>query len=165
MSTVSWKPADSPTLTTSLIVDGAKEAIAWYVSELGAVVQEQMLDDAGDKVLHSGLRLGESCLFVSDPSAAMNCLANADSTRLYLYVPDVDAAYKHITAAGAKSVTPPKDEFWGDRSARIIDPFGVHWTIGTHIKDMTPAEIHQAAKAWMGKQKTECEGYKAKDEL
>jgi len=164
MSSVSWKPAEQPTMITSLLVEGAKDAIAWYVSELGGVVHDQMMDESGQRVLHSGVRFGDSALFVSDPSEAMNYPSNAASTRLYLYVPDVDAVFKRVTAKGAKVVNAPKDEFWGDRSARIVDPFGVHWALNTHIKDVSPDEMQKAAKDWASKNKEECQNSKAKDE-
>jgi uncharacterized glyoxalase superfamily protein PhnB len=63
-----------------------------------------------------------------------------------LYVPDVDAAFKKATAAGAKAVAPPADMFWGDRYGKLRDPFGHEWSIAHHIRDVSPAEIAEAAR-------------------
>jgi uncharacterized glyoxalase superfamily protein PhnB len=157
MSTVQWKPADRPALITSLIVDGAKAALDWYQSAMGATLHDRSLDDSGDKVLHSTLTFGEdhsaSMIFVNDPFPGGGYAANSGTATFYLYVKDVDSMYERVTAAGAKGVCPPKDEFWGDRSSHVIDPFGVRWAINTHVKDLTGDEVKAAAKEWMDKHK------------
>ena len=65
-----------------------------------------------------------------------------------IYVPDCDATYERALAAGATSKEPPKDQFYGDRSARIVDPFGNQWNIATHIEDVSAEEMDRRIKAW-----------------
>jgi uncharacterized glyoxalase superfamily protein PhnB len=70
------------------------------------------------------------------------------SISLFVYVPDVDAAFKRAIAAGAIETMPVMDMFWGDRCGNLTDPFGYTWMIGTHVRDMTPEEIQEGAKAF-----------------
>ena len=67
---------------------------------------------------------------------------------VFAYFPDVDVVFKRAVAAGGKPVMPPADMFWGDRMAKVIDPFGHVWSIATHTRDMTDAEIKKAGKAF-----------------
>ena len=67
---------------------------------------------------------------------------------MWLYVPDTDAAFKRAVDAGAKPLMPPADMFWGDRFAKVIDPFGHHWGIATHKEDLTPAQMDVRRKEW-----------------
>ncbi len=67
--------------------------------------------------------------------------ASASTSAFYVYVSDVDSMYKRATGAGAKSVSPPTDQFWGDRMATVSDPFGNTWSIATHKEDPTPEEM------------------------
>jgi PhnB protein len=69
---------------------------------------------------------------------------------LHLYVPDVDATYQQAVGAGAKSLMgPPKDMFWGDRFAHLVDPYGHHWGLATHKEDVPEAEMRKRGQAWM----------------
>jgi PhnB protein len=65
-----------------------------------------------------------------------------------IYVPDVDAAFTQAVAAGATSISPPTDQFWGDRSARILDPFGHKWSLATHLEEISDEEIAERAKGF-----------------
>ena len=85
-------------------------------------------------VHHAEVRIGNSVIEISEARAAYQPLASM----FYLYVPDVDAVYRHALAAGASSISEPADQPYGDRSAGVRDPFGHQWYIATHIKDVTP---------------------------
>jgi len=69
-----------------------------------------------------------------------------------LYVENVDTIFKQALAAGAKEERPVKDQFYGDRSGTLIDPFGHKWTVATHKEDLSPDEIRQRGEAWMKQQ-------------
>ena len=68
------------------------------------------------------------------------------SVSLHLYIPDADAFFEKAIKAGAEVVMPLGDAFWGDRYGQLKDPFGHIWSVATHIKDLTPEEIAEAAK-------------------
>jgi uncharacterized glyoxalase superfamily protein PhnB len=70
---------------------------------------------------------------------------------LYLYVPNVDTSYQRALKAGAASVMEPADQFYGDRSGGVKDPFGNSWFIGTHIEDISPAELKKRAAEFVKK--------------
>jgi PhnB protein len=74
---------------------------------------------------------------------------------LYVYLPDVDSAYKQAVAAGAKSDMAPVDMFWGDRYAKVTDPFGHFWGLATHTKDVTAEEMEKGAQAMWSQMKTQ----------
>ncbi len=69
----------------------------------------------------------------------------------YIYLENVDEAYKKATQAGARSKMAVDDMFWGDRVGTVHDPFGYGWSLATHVKDMTAKEIEEAAKAAFSK--------------
>ena len=69
---------------------------------------------------------------------------------LFLYVPDCDAVFARAVAAGATVAMPVSNQFWGDRTGTVVDPFGLKWMIGTHVEDLTLEEIAARAKEFMG---------------
>jgi PhnB protein len=71
------------------------------------------------------------------------------SQSLYLYVQDVDSTYAKAVAEGCKAAMPLADMFWGDRFGKVIDPFGHHWNLATHIEDVAPEEMERRSKEWM----------------
>jgi uncharacterized glyoxalase superfamily protein PhnB len=75
---------------------------------------------------------------------------NGSPVTIHLYVEDVDAFVKRAVDAGARITMPVADQFWGDRYGRLEDPFGHHWSIGTHVRDVTPAEMQQAMQKMAG---------------
>jgi uncharacterized glyoxalase superfamily protein PhnB len=135
-------PAGYHTITPTLAIDGAEHAIAFYAKAFGAEVVDSALDPSGKKIWHASLRIGDSMIFVNDVFPEMG----GEPTRgsLWLYVTDCDAWIKRAVEAGAKPGMPPMDMFWGDRVGQVTDPFGLKWTIATHVKDMTPEEQAKA---------------------
>jgi uncharacterized glyoxalase superfamily protein PhnB len=98
---------------------------------------------ADGTVHHAEVKIGDSIVMMGEPAEP----AKARPSSLYLYVPDVDAAYKAALAAGAKSLMEPADQFYGDRSGGVEDPSGNHWYVATHVADISPEEMQKRAKA------------------
>jgi uncharacterized glyoxalase superfamily protein PhnB len=135
-------PAGYHTITAQLSIDGAAKAIDFYKKAFGAEELDRAPDPSGQKVWHAAIKIGDSMLFVNDVFPDMG--GSPSHSSLWLYVPDTDAAFKRAVDAGAKATMPPADMFWGDRMGQVADPFGQKWTIATHVKDMTPAEMKSA---------------------
>ncbi len=132
------------TLTPHLICAGASDAIAFYEKAFGAVPMNR-LDGPDGKVMNAALRIGDSVVMVVDEVAEWKCFGpktlNGSPVTLHLYVPDADASFQRAVAAGATPTMPPTDMFWGDRYGMVQDPFGHNWSIATHQRDLTDAQI------------------------
>jgi len=137
------------TATLALIVDDANRALEFYTQALGA--KERMRSAGpGGKITHAEFQLGDSVVMLADAMPEMGTRSpkqfGGSPAGLWLYVPDVDALYRRAIAAGATSIAEPTDMFWGDRHARIRDPFGHEWSIATHTEDVSPAEMEKRAR-------------------
>ena len=150
-------PAAYGSLTPHLIVSPAADAVAFYVKAFGARPR-MMMDGPGGLIMHGELKIGDSMLMLADEQPPMGPGAQTNKTpknlggtsaTLMLYVKDVDAVYARALEAGATSVMPPSDMFWGDRYGQVEDPFGHLWSIATHVKDLTPSQMKKAAMAAM----------------
>lgn len=133
-------------LTPYMGIDKAGEAIEFYKKAFGAT-QVMRLDMPDGRVGHAELRIGDSSLMLGTPCDQM-ALRNPDehtSIGLHLYVEDVDAQFQRAVDAGATVVSEPKDQFYGDRSASVKDPFGHLWFLVTHKEDLTEEQIRQRA--------------------
>lgn len=131
-------------ITPYLVVRGAAEAIAFYERAFGA--SELMRVGSPDgKIGHAELQIGDSRIMMADEHPEMNVLApqspGSSGVGICLYVPNVDEVVQRAMDAGAKVERPLADQFYGDRSATLTDPFGHNWTIATHIEDVSPDEI------------------------
>lgn len=144
-------PEGMHSITPQLTVDGAAEAIAFYAKAFGAEELHRAPDPSGRKIWHSMLRIGDSVVFVNDVFPEMGGPAN--KTRLWLYSADVDAAYKRAVGAGGISKMAPEDMFWGDRIAQVDDKWGNSWSLATHVKDLSPAEMKKAQDEMIAKMK------------
>lgn len=143
-------PKGFHTVTPSLIVRNAAEAIEFYKKALGAEELMRMTGPDG-KIGHAELKIGDSIIFLSDEFPNMGVAKSPQTLggctgTLNLYVPDVDSTFQKAVSAGGKTTMPVADMFWGDRYGTFIDPFGHHWGLGTHKEDLTPKEIDQRAK-------------------
>jgi uncharacterized glyoxalase superfamily protein PhnB len=136
------------TVTPYLIVDGAENTINFMQNALGAKHDHEPTKRPDGKIMHATLKVGNSMVMVSDSSEH----AKASPVMLYLYVPDVDAAYQKALKAGATSVMEPADQFYGDRSGGVKDTAGNSWFFGTHIEDVAPAELQKRAAEFFKKQ-------------
>jgi PhnB protein len=140
------------TATPSLTIRGAAAAIDFYQRAFGATESYRMADPNG-KVMHAEIKIGDSIIMLSDEFPDWGALSpqtiGGSASSLMLYVPDVDAVTKQAAAAGATVGCPPTDQFWGDRSSMLKDPFGHRWSIATHVEDVPPSELQERMKAWM----------------
>ncbi len=137
------------TITPALTIRDAVRAIEFYKKAFNAQ-QLERLDGPDGKVMHAGLQIGNSRFMIGEESVQSNCPSpvalNGTPTALYLYVEDVDAAFKQAVNAGAKVEMPVADMFWGDRAGQLSDPFGHRWWLATHTQDLTPEQIKQGAQ-------------------
>ena len=133
-------PEGYHSVTPYLVVDGAAAAIDWYRRAIGAT--EIMRMPMGDRIGHAEIRIGDSVVMLSDEWPDMNLLGpktrGGVTASLMVYVPDVDAAFARAIDAGASEERAVADQFYGDRSGTLVDPFGHRWMISTHIEDVTP---------------------------
>jgi uncharacterized glyoxalase superfamily protein PhnB len=143
------------TVIPHLVCEGAADAIEFYKKAFNAVEQMRMPGDNG-RIMHAALTIGDSTIMLADDFPEYGGLGpkalKGSPVTLHMYVPDVDASFQQAVDAGASVRMAPADMFWGDRYGQVTDPFGHHWSIATHIKDMTPEEMMAAMK-----QQTECQ--------
>ena len=135
-----------------LIVDNAAGAMEFYQKAFGA--QEVMrLGPPGGKIMHAEVQIGDSKLMFADEVPQMGALSpksvGGSSVFIALYVENVDEVVARATAAGAQVLRPVQDQFYGDRSGTVLDPFGHKWTIATHKEDVSPEEIERRFAAAM----------------
>jgi PhnB protein len=144
-------PEGYHTVTPYLSVKNAAQAIELYKRAFGAVEKERMPAPDG-RIMHAELQFGDSIVMLSEEDPARNCVApaslKATTGSLFLYVPDVDAAFKRATDAGCTGVMPVTDMFWGDRFGQVEDPSGHRWGLATHKEDLTAEEIGKRAQAY-----------------
>ena len=137
-------------LTPYLTVDGAARAIEFYKEAFGAT-EILCMDEPGGKVGHAELKIGDSIFMLADefPDMGRRGPQSIGGTPVIfmLYVEDVDAVVSRAVAAGGKLVKPIKDQFYGDRTGSVDDPFGHSWYIATHIEDVPPEEMERRAAA------------------
>jgi PhnB protein len=141
-------------VTPYLILDNATAALEFYKKALGAV-ELMRFPAPGGKIGHAEIKIGDSPVMLADESPEMNARSartiGGSPISLMVYVEDVDALVARAVAAGAKLVRPVANQFYGDRTGGIDDPFGFHWYIATHIEDVPPDELEKrAAKATSG---------------
>jgi PhnB protein len=131
-------------VTPYLSVKGASEAIEFYRKAFGAE-ELYRLPMPGGVVGHAELQIGDSRIMLADEmpqgSAKSPRTLSGTTIGLLIYVPDVDARFKRAVDAGAKVLRPVADQFYGDRSGTVEDPFGHTWTIATHVEDVVPEEM------------------------
>ena len=149
---VSPIPEGYHSVTPYIVVDGASRTIDFYRQAFGA--EEVLRMSAGpDKLAHAEIRIGDSIVMLSDEWPDMNMLGpnarGGASGLLMIYVEDVDAAFARAIDAGATLDRPVTDQFYGDRSGSVIDPFGHRWTLATHVEDIAPEDMEQRMQAWM----------------
>jgi uncharacterized glyoxalase superfamily protein PhnB len=146
-------PENFRAVTPYLRVRGAADAIEFYKRAFGAEEVVRMTGPDGRAVMHAEIRIGDSMVMVGDEYPQMKVVGpqtlGGTSVGIHLYVTDCDAAYARAVAAGATGMMPPADMFWGDRFAKLKDPFGHEWSVATHVEDVTPEECaRRAAKAF-----------------
>ncbi|CAI4029766.1 Glyoxalase/bleomycin resistance protein/dioxygenase [Nitrospira tepida] len=146
-------PDGMHTVTPHLVCAGAADAIEFYKKAFNAV-ELGRVPGLGGKLLHAHIRIGDSAVLLVDEfpdwhSFGPKSLKGSPVT-IHLYVQDVDACFKQAVAAGAKVTMPVEDTFWGDRYGKLEDPFGHHWSVATHVRDVKPEELQAAARKACG---------------
>jgi PhnB protein len=145
-------PDDYHTVTPYLCLRDCRKAMEFYKTAPGAEVLFTM-DGPGGAVMHGEMKIGDSPIMFSEecPEWGQKSPLSLGGTpcSLHVYVADVDAAFQRAVAAGCTVKMPPADMFWGDRFAKLEDPFGHQWSLATHKEDVSPAEMQARGKAWM----------------
>ncbi|MGA7077622.1 MAG: VOC family protein [Terriglobales bacterium] len=152
MKKVHYIPKGYNTVTPYLVIKGAAKAIDYYKKVFGATVAVRM--DAPDgRVGHAELQIGDSRIMLADENPQMGYRSaesiGASPVSLYVYLPDCDGVVAKAASEGAKILKPVADQFYGDRSGFIQDPFGHLWGIATHKEDLSPKEIDERARKAM----------------
>ncbi len=141
-------------VTPYLSIQGAAQAIEFYKQAFGATELFRLVAPRGE-VGHAEIKIGDSPIMLADPceeGAFRNPRSlGGSSVGLHVYVEDVDALFARAVAAGAKAVRPVQDQFYGDRTGTLEDPFGHVWFLATHREDLTPGEIEERAEAFFKK--------------
>jgi len=149
MSKVNFKPENRNSVTPYLIVKNASKAIDYYKNVFGATELMRLKGPDG-RIGHAELRIGDSIIMLADENVAMGNRSaesiGASPVSLYVYLPDVDKTVDKAVAGGAKVLKPIQDQFYGDRSGFLQDPFGHLWGIATHKEDVSEQEIEKRAK-------------------
>jgi PhnB protein len=138
-------PDGYSTVTPYLTIRGAAQAIEFYQKAFGAEEHMRMPMPDG-RLAHAEIRIGGSFVFISDEFPEMGGNPSPQglggtTVNVMLYLKDVDATFNDAVAAGATVKMPPTDMFWGDRFAKVTDPFGHDWALATHKEDLTPEQI------------------------
>ena len=153
MSAIKPIPDGYRQVTPYLIVDGAARALDFYAKAFGAVERMRMAAPGG-KVGHAEIQVGDSVIMLADEHPEMGARGprafGGSPVSIHLYVADVDATVKAAVAAGAKVIRPVENQFYGDRSGTLEDPFGHHWHVSTHVEDVPHEELARRAAAKMG---------------
>lgn len=147
MADVKPIPEGYHSLTPYLIIDGAAQALEFYKTAFGATELFRMEHEG--KIGHAEMKIGDSPFMLADeqPQWKGPKALGGTPVSLMIYVDDVDTTFKQALAAGGVEVKPLQDQFYGDRSGTLTDPFGHVWTVATHKEDVTPEEIDKRLKA------------------
>jgi PhnB protein len=152
MATVKTTPDGYRSVTPYLTVQGANEAIEYYKSTLGAKERMRMAGPDG-KIGHAELEIGDSLIMLADEYPEMGARSpktlGGSAVSIMIYVPDVDAVVERMEKAGGKILRPVGDQFYGDRSGGVEDPFGHRWHVSTHVEDVPPDEMQRRAEKAM----------------
>ena len=143
-------PQGYHTATPYLIVKGCAGAIEFYKKAFGATELMRMNKPDGG-IAHAEIKIGDSPFMLADEFPEMDARSpqslGGSPVQFYLYVEDVDRVFNQATAAGTKVVRPLQNQFYGDRSGGVRDPFGHFWWIATHVEDVPPEELSKRAAA------------------
>ena len=135
-----------------LVVRNADRAIEFYKKAFGAEERFRMSGPDGKAIMHAELKIGDSIFMLSEESKEMKAHSpesiGGSPVSLYVYVRDVDQIFNQAVSEGATVLKPVNDQFYGDRSGYLKDPFGHLWSIATHKKDLSPDELRKAGEAF-----------------
>jgi PhnB protein len=153
-SSVKPIPEGHRTVTPYLAIKNAAGALEFYKKAFGAVETYKLIIPDG-RVGHAEIRLGDSLIMLSDEFPEFGGKApealGGSPVSIHLYVDDVDAFFKRALAAGAHELKPIANQFYGDRSGQLQDPFGHLWWVATHREDVAPDEMQKRVRALFAK--------------
>lgn len=151
-------PEGFHTITPMFMFKDARKAIEFYKRAFGAQERFAMPGPDGKGVMHAEVLIGSSIIMMGEENPQQPCKSaetiGSSPVSFYIYLENVDEAFRMAMEAGAQVRMPVQDMFWGDRVGTVQDPFGYSWSLATHTKDLTPQEIQagaQAAFAEMGR--------------
>ncbi len=137
-------PKGYHSVTPYMVVDGAAAALDFYKKAFGAKERARMPGEGG-KIMHCEFEIGDSVVMMADEFPEMGARSpkhyGGSPVTLHVYVTDVDAMFKRAVAAGASVKSEPKDQFYGDRSCGLADPFGHVWHLSTHVEEVSMEEM------------------------
>jgi PhnB protein len=150
---VSPIPAGYRSIAPYLIVRGADAAIQFYTRAFGG--RERMrLPMPGGMLGHAEIEFGDSIVMLADENPDWGAIGpetlGGTPVSIMLYVENVDRQYETALAAGAKVIKPLSDQFYGDRSCHLEDPFGHRWSLATHIEDVSAEELQRRMQSMHG---------------
>jgi PhnB protein len=143
-------PVGAPTIIPSAAVVGCDKAIEYYKKAFGAK-EVGRFTAPGGKVMHCELQVGNSRFMLGEAVGMME----PHAFHAMLYVDDCDGVFNQAVRAGATSEQAPADQFWGDRTGRLADPFGNKWYVATHVEDVSDAEMHRRFEAMVAEKAAE----------
>ena len=142
-------PAGHHTVTPYLAIKNGAKALEFYKKAFGAKVVSRLMMPDG-RLGHAEIRLGDSLIMLSDEFPEYGGTSpqrlGGSPVCLHLYVRNVDAFFKRAVRAGAKALKPVMDQFYGDRSGQLKDPFGHLWWVATHKEDVPQKELEKRVK-------------------
>ena len=148
--TIKSIPDGYHSVTPYLSIKGAAQAIEFYKRAFSATELFRLVAPSGE-IGHAEIKIGDSPIMLADPceeGAFRNPQSlGGSSVGLHVYVEDVDALFVQAVDAGAKALRPVQDQFYGDRTGTLEDPFGHVWFLATHKEELTPEEINRRAEA------------------
>ena len=144
-------PEGYATITPSFTFKDSKKAIEFYKKAFNATELDIFPNPTGQGIMHATIQIGNSIIMMGDENPNPDCGKSAETVgsspiSLFIYVTDVDKAFKQAVDAGAIAAMPVADMFWGDRCGNVKDPFGYSWMIATHKQDLTQEQISKNAQ-------------------
>ena len=154
MTAAATRPAPSPAgpegATPYLYISGAAKALDFYQRAFGAR-EEMRMDGPNGTVGHAEIAIGKAHVMLADENPSMGIKSpdtlGGTSVSMFVYVEEIDSFFKRALEAGATELKPVADQFYGDRSGFLRDPFGHQWGFATHIEDVSPEEMGRRAAA------------------
>ena len=139
-------PEGYRSITPYLVVKGATRAIDFYKQAFGATEIMRMPGPNGT-VMHAELRIGDCVIMLADetPGAPYRSpeAFGGSPVSLMIYIENVDNVFNHALSLGSRQIRAVENQFYGDRSGNLIDPFGHVWTVATHVEDVSPEEMQR----------------------
>ena len=139
-------PEGYRSVTPYLIVKGAVRAIDFYKQAFGAT-EIMRFPGPNNTIVHAEIKIGDSVVMLSDSPVGGEFrdpqALGGSPIGLMIYVPEVDKTFKNAVSLGAKESRPVVDQFYGDRSGTLVDPFGHVWTVATHVEDVSPQQMQE----------------------